>query len=198
MFVASVESRRSSSSLYACFWLVPMAMTPMVRSLAGIGTPTYDSVSLTLNGAPMAAASSAVETRIGRPVARIRAVSSSPRTFPSISRWRTPWSSQYRNLTVPVSGSSMAIDSPAAPRASLARSPTASMIDSKSSWRARAWPTSLTMLSSASSSAIRPRVRASSAARSIASAPGAWVIAVGRVRPVWRGSGRARSARDRG
>ena len=57
--------------------------------------------------------------------------------------------SQYRNLAFPISGSSMAIDSPSASSASAARRPTASMIDGKSSCRARAWPTSFTIASSA-------------------------------------------------
>ena len=48
---------------------VPIAMTPIARSPAGIGTPRYDSVPETLNGAPIDAASSADPTRIGRPVA---------------------------------------------------------------------------------------------------------------------------------
>ena len=57
MFVASVESRRSCSSPYACRSPVPIAITPMALSPAGIGTPRYELVPSTLNGAPMALAS---------------------------------------------------------------------------------------------------------------------------------------------
>ena len=75
-----------------------MAITPMIRSPVGIGTPRYDSVRSTLNGAPIAVASSALPTRIGRPDAMIRAVRMSSRTLPWSSGFCSPSSIQYRNL----------------------------------------------------------------------------------------------------
>ena len=94
MFVASVVSSRSSSSVYASASWVPMAITPIDQSPAGIGTPRYDSVPPTLNGAPIASASSAVPMRIGLPLSMIRAVSGSLRIVPSNSRLRLPSSIQ--------------------------------------------------------------------------------------------------------
>ena len=171
MLVAIVPRSRSVASSYACFSNVSIPMVPITRSPIRIGTPSHDSASRpslapgasgpvpgaegsaslasdVLMTAPSATDSSSVPSRSGRLVRITWDVSPGPNAIGSL-RYRRPSSISYGKSIMPVDSSYIEISIERALKRIRIRSPTCSMIDSKSSCLARASPISLMTASSA-------------------------------------------------